>query len=70
MQDHRKLKQYRELLHNKLNNLPETDSINEEWDSMKNIITEAANEIIQTQSKQPRNEWLDEECRLYIKKKN
>jgi hypothetical protein len=37
---------------------------------MKNIITEAANEIIQTQSKPPRNEWWDEECREYIKKKN
>jgi hypothetical protein len=36
----------------------------------KEAITEAANEVIQTQNGTPRNEWWDEECRQYIKRKN
>lgn len=31
---------------------------------------DAANEVIQTQGRTPRNEWWDEECRQHIKKKN
>jgi len=36
----------------------------------KEAITDAANEVIQTQTRTPSNEWCDEECRQYIKKKN
>jgi hypothetical protein len=31
---------------------------------------EAANEVIHTQNRTPRNEWWDEECRQYINRKN
>ena len=40
-----------------------------EWERIKEAITDAANEVIQTQTRIPRNEWWDEESRQYIKKK-
>jgi hypothetical protein len=36
---------------------------------MKEAITDAANEVTQTQSKTPRKEWLDEKCMQHIKKR-
>jgi len=36
---------------------------------MKEAITDAANEVLQTQSRPPRNEWWDEECRQHIRRK-
>ena len=69
IQDHSKLRQYRTSLHNKLENIPNMNNINEEWEKMKEAITDAASEVIQTQSRPPRNEWWDEECRQHIKKK-
>jgi hypothetical protein len=36
---------------------------------IKEAITEAANDVIHTQNRTPRNEWWDEECRQYIKRK-
>jgi hypothetical protein len=33
-------------------------------------ITEAGNEVIQTQSKKQRSEWWDEDCQLAIRRKN
>ena len=65
-----KLRQYRTSLHNKLKNTPDTNNINEEWERIKEAITDAVNEVIQIQSRPPRNEWWDEECRQHIKKKN
>jgi len=57
-------------LHNKLKNTPDTNYINEEWERIQEAITDAANEVIQIQSRTPRNEWWDEECREHTKKKN
>ena len=45
-------------------------NIKEEWERMKEAITDAASEVIQTQSRTPRNEWWDEESRQQIQKKN
>jgi len=53
-----------------LKNIPDTNNIEEEWERIKEAITDAANEVIQTQSRTPRNEWWDEECRQHMKKKN
>jgi len=55
-QDPSKLRQYRTSLHNKLKNTPDTNNINEEWERIKEAITDAANEVIQIQSRTPRNE--------------
>jgi len=57
-------------LHNKLKNIPDTNNVNEEWERMLKTISGAANEVIQTQGRTPRNERWDEECRDHIKKKN
>jgi hypothetical protein len=70
IQDPSKLRQYRTSLHNKLKNTPDTNNINEEWERIKEAITDAANEVIQIQNRTPRNEWWGEECRQHIKKKN
>jgi len=45
------------------------NNIDEEWEKIKEAIMEAANEVIQTQSRTPRNERWNEECRQYIKRK-
>jgi hypothetical protein len=51
IQDPSKLRQYRTLLHNKLENVPDISNTNEEWERMKEAIIDAANEVIQTHSK-------------------
>jgi len=70
IQDPSKLKQYSISLYNKLKNVPDTNNINEEWERMKKTISDAANEVIQTQGRTTRNEWWDEECRQHIENKN
>jgi hypothetical protein len=70
MQNPSKLRQYRTSLHNKLKAIPDTTNVEEGWERMKEAITEAANEVIQTQNGTTRNEWWDEECRQCIKRKN
>ena len=70
IQNPSKLRQYRTSLHDKLVNIADMNNIDEEWEKIKEAITEAANEVIQTQSRTPRNEWWDKECRQYIKRKN
>ena len=69
LQDPRKLRKYRTLLQNKLENTPDTSNISEEWERMKEAKTDAASEVIQTRRRTPRNEWRDEECRQQIQKK-
>ena len=44
IQDPSKLRQYRTSLHNKLKNTPDTNNIKEEWERIKETITDAANE--------------------------
>jgi hypothetical protein len=53
-----------------MKNTPDMNNIEEEWERIKEAITDKANKVIQIQSRTPRNEWWDEECRQYIKKKN
>ena len=70
MQNPIKLRQYRTLLHNKLKDIPVLHKVEDEWERIKEAITEAATEVIQTQNRTPRNEWWDEECRQCIERKN
>jgi hypothetical protein len=65
-----KLKEYRSLSHNKLINLTPKQEIDSEWEQIKTAIVDAARDVIQTQSKPPRNEWWDEECKKIIQDKN
>jgi hypothetical protein len=70
LQNPSKLKEYRSILHNKLINLVPKQGIDDEWEQIKTAIVDAARDVIQTQSKCPRNEWWDEECKKIIQEKN
>jgi hypothetical protein len=48
IQNPTKLKQYRTSLHNKLKDIPDANNTEEEWKRIKDAITDAANEVIQT----------------------
>ena len=52
-----KLKQYKKSIHDKLELIPDNQSINEEWESIKSTILDVANEVIQKQEKPTRNQW-------------
>ena len=65
-----KLKEYRSLLHNKLINLTPKQEIDDEQEQIKTAIVDATRDIIQTQSKPPRNKWWDEECKRIIQDKS
>jgi hypothetical protein len=47
------VRQYRTSLHNKLKNTPDMNNINEEWERIKEAKTDAANKVIQIQSRTP-----------------
>jgi hypothetical protein len=42
---------------------------NDEWEQIKTAIVDGARDVTQTQSKPPRNEWWDEECKKIIQEK-
>jgi hypothetical protein len=44
--------------------------INDEWEQIKTVIVDAARNVLQVQSKAPRNEWWDEECKKIIQENN
>jgi hypothetical protein len=67
MQNPIKLRQYRTSLHNKLKVITDTNDAEEEWERIKEAITEAANEVTHTENRTLRNEWWGEECRQSIK---
>jgi hypothetical protein len=46
-----KLRQYRTSLHNKLKAIPDINNVKEEWERMREAITEVANEDIQNQNR-------------------
>jgi hypothetical protein len=65
-----KLRQYTQKIHEKLLQKLEQADVNHEWESIKNVILESAEETIKTREKYRRNEWWDEECRAAISRKN
>jgi hypothetical protein len=65
-----KLRQYRQKIHEKLPQKMEQADVNHEWESIKSVLLELAEETIKTREKYIRNEWWDEECRAAISRKN
>jgi hypothetical protein len=65
-----KLRQYRLKIHEKLLPKIEQADVNHEWENIKSVILESAEETIKTREKYIRNEWWDEECRAAISIKN
>ena len=51
-----KLQECRRALYTKLSKQKQQRGVEQEWEQIKSAITEAANEVIQTQSKKQRNE--------------
>ena len=51
-----KLQEYRRALYAKLSKQTQHQEVEQEWNQIKLAITEAANEVIQTQSKKQRSE--------------
>jgi hypothetical protein len=47
----------------------EQADVNHEWENIKSVILESAEETIKTRVKHIRNEWWDEECRAAISRK-
>jgi hypothetical protein len=56
MQNPIKFRQYSTSLHNKLKVIPDTNNAEEEWERIKEAITEAANKVAHTENRTPRNE--------------
>ena len=54
----------------KLSKQTQHQEAEQEWGQIKVSITEAANEVIQTQSKKQRSEWWDEDCQSAIRRKH
>ena len=44
--------------------------INQEWENIKSVIIESAEETTKIREKNIRNEWWDEECKAAISRKN
>jgi hypothetical protein len=65
-----KLTEYRSILYNKLINLNPKQETDDEWGQIKTAIVDAARDIIQIQSKPPRNELWNEECEKIVQDKN
>jgi hypothetical protein len=64
-----KLQECRRALYTNLSKQKQQQGLEQEWEQIKSAITEAANEVIQTQSKKQRNEWWDEDLQVSIQEK-
>jgi len=56
-----KLQEYRRALYTKLSKETQHQGVEQEWEQIKMVITEAANKLIQKKSKKWRSEWWDED---------
>ena len=63
------VKQYRQEIYEKFLQKRQVD-INQEWENIKSVILESAEETIKIREKNIRNEWWDEECEATISRKN
>ena len=65
-----KLRHHRQKIHEKLLPKMEQADVNHEWENIKSVILESAEETIKTREKYILNEWWGEECRSAISRKN
>jgi hypothetical protein len=64
-----KIFKYRKAVGDNLEQVPVAEEI-EEWQNIKNIIFDAANDNIGHETRKPRNAWWDGECELMAREKN
>jgi hypothetical protein len=65
-----KIFKYRKAVGDKLEQVLIAEEIEEEWQYIKNIILDAANDNIGHETRKPRNDWWDGRCELMAKEKN
>jgi 23S rRNA maturation mini-RNase III len=64
------VKQYRQKIYEKFLQKKQQADINQEWENIKSVILESAEETIKTREKNIRNERWDEECKVAISRKS
>ena len=64
------IKQYRQKIYEKFLQKRQQVDINQEWENIKKVILESAEETIKMREKNIHNEWWDEECKAAISRKN
>jgi YesN/AraC family two-component response regulator len=64
------IKQYRQKIYEKFLQKRQQVDINQEWENIKKVILESAEETIKMREKNICNEWWDEECKAAISRKN
>jgi hypothetical protein len=64
------VKQYRQKIYEKFLQKRQQADINQEWENIKSVISESAEETIEIREKNTCNEWLDEDCKTAISRKN
>ena len=64
------VKQYRQKIYEKFLQKRQQADINQEWENIKSVILESAEETIEIREKNTRNEWWDEDCKTAISRKN
>jgi hypothetical protein len=60
------VKQYRQKIYEKFQKQKQRVDINQEWENIKSVIIESAEEAIKPRERNIRNEWWDEECKMVI----
>jgi hypothetical protein len=60
---------YQQKINEKLEDTDGIQDVQIEWNTIKNVITEAAKESLNEKKRKRNGEWFDEECRMAIRKK-
>jgi len=61
---------YQQKINEKLEDTNGIQDVQIEWNTIKNVIIEAAKESLDEKKRKRNGEWFDEECRMAIQEKN
>jgi hypothetical protein len=64
------VKQYRQKIYEKFQKQKKRVDKNQEWENIKSVIIESAEETIKPRERNICNKWWDEECKMVISRKN
>jgi hypothetical protein len=65
-----KISQYQEKIQSKMQEIREETNINQDWQNLKQMILESANEFKLSKDSKNTNHWSDDECKRAIQGKN
>jgi hypothetical protein len=63
------VQQYRQKIYEKFQKQKQRVDINQEWENIKSVTIESAEETIKPRKRKIRNEWWDEKCKMTISRK-